>query len=105
MPERYLVGNIHRPFSAPPDVVERFPSHLYVNLVPRMQGRGTGRQLVATLMSGLRGQGPRGVHLLVGHANKRAPGFYRHIGCTELPATGSHIFGMCLAAEDAQSPG
>jgi GNAT superfamily N-acetyltransferase len=104
LPERYAVHDIHHPFSAPPEVVERFPSHLHVNLVPRMQGRGAGRQLIATLMSGLRDHGSRGVHLFVGRSNTRAAGFYRHVGFAELPATRSYIFAMNLAEEDPSRP-
>jgi hypothetical protein len=37
-----------------------------------------------------------GAHLLVARSNQRAIGFYRHIGFTELAATGVHIFGMDL---------
>jgi ribosomal protein S18 acetylase RimI-like enzyme len=96
LPERYAVHDIYHPFGAPAEVAERFPSHLHVNLVPRMQGRRTGRQLTATLMSSLRDLGSRGVHLLVGNSNQRAAGFYRHIGFTELPASNAHIFAMNL---------
>jgi ribosomal protein S18 acetylase RimI-like enzyme len=95
--ERFALHYIHHPFGAPEAVTERFPSHLHINLVPRMQGRGTGRRLVATLTSRLREQASTGLHLMVGDSNQRAIGFYRRIGFTELPATGVHIFGMQLA--------
>jgi ribosomal protein S18 acetylase RimI-like enzyme len=101
LPERYAVQDIHHPFGPPPQAVERFPSHLHINLVPRMQGRGAGRHLIATLLAALRDHGSRGVHLLVGHSNQRAAGFYRHIGFTELPATDVHIFGLNLTEETA----
>jgi ribosomal protein S18 acetylase RimI-like enzyme len=61
-----------------------------------MQGRGTGRRLVMALISSLRDHDSRGAHLLVARSNRRAIGFYRHIGFTELAATGVHIFGMDL---------
>jgi ribosomal protein S18 acetylase RimI-like enzyme len=70
----------------------RYPSHLHINLMPRMQRHGIGRQLI----SGLRGRGSPGVHLLVGRGNQQAAGLYRHIGFTQLPATDVHIFGMKL---------
>lgn len=105
MAERYARHDIHHPFGAPPEVVERFPSHLHVNLVPRMQGRGTGRRLVMTLISSLRDHGSPGVHLLVGHSNQRAIGFYRHTGFTELTATGVHIFAMGLGGTREQQDG
>lgn len=82
-------------------MVDRYPSHLHVNLTPRMQGHGVGRQLVETLMSALRDRGSRGVHLMVGHSNQRAIRFYRHVGFNELLATGVHISGMNLVREDA----
>jgi ribosomal protein S18 acetylase RimI-like enzyme len=97
LPERYAIHDIHHPFGAPNEVVERFPSHLHVNLLPRMQGRGTGRRLIGTLTSRLRERGSPGLHLLVGSSNQRAIGFYRHIGFTELPATDVQIFGMRFA--------
>ena len=101
-PEQRALQNIHHPFGAPREVVERFPSHLHIDLLPRMQGHGMGRQMIATLMSALRDQGSRGVHLLVGSSNQRAMGFYRHVGFTELPVpdarilSNAHIFSMDL---------
>ena len=96
-PEQYALHDIHHPFGAPPVVTSRFPSHFHINLLPRMQGRGTGRRLVDTLVSRLRLQASPGLHLLVGDSNQKAVGFYRHIGFTELPRTGTHIFTMQLS--------
>jgi len=90
--ERRALDNIHHRFGAPREVAERFPSHLHINLLPRMQGRGIGRQLVTTLISGLRDQGSPGVHLLVGDGNQRAVRFYRHLGFIEVPAADADIF-------------
>jgi ribosomal protein S18 acetylase RimI-like enzyme len=94
--ERYALHNIHHPWATDDNLAERFPSHLHINLVPRLQGRGIGRRLITTLMSGLRSQGSPGVHLLVGRGNARAADFYRHIGFTEVPAADAHIFAMGL---------
>ncbi|MGI9006669.1 MAG: GNAT family N-acetyltransferase [Streptosporangiaceae bacterium] len=102
--ERRAIGNIHRHFGAPDAVIERFPSHLHINLVPRLQGRGTGRKLVAALTARLRADASAGLHLLVGESNARAIGFYRHIGFTELPTGGTPIFTMGLA-DRARPPG
>lgn len=93
--ERRALANIHRPFSTPREVAERFPSELHINLLPRLQGRGMGRHLVTTLISALRDQGSRGVHLLVGAGNQRAISFYRHLGFTEVQST-RFIFTMDL---------
>jgi ribosomal protein S18 acetylase RimI-like enzyme len=103
-PEQFALHDIHHPFGAPQTVTERFPSHLHVNLVPRMQGRGAGRRLIATLAARLCGQGSAGMHLLVGDSNQQAIGFYRHIGFTELSATGVHIFGVQFADQQIPAP-
>ena len=77
-------------------IAEDFPSHLHINLLPRLQSRGLGRQLMYTLMRALREQGSVGVHWFVWPANQRAVGFYRHLGFTEISAEGAVIFAMDL---------
>jgi len=95
-PDQHVAHMIHHPWCTPAELAARYPSHLHVNLLPRLQGRGYGRQLTRTLTAALRDQGSRGVHLRAALANRRAAGFYRHIGFTELPASGAHLFAMDL---------
>ena len=82
-PDGRIVRLIHNPPTASPDVVERYPAHLHIDLLPRLQGRGDGRRLLTALLDGL---GVPGVHLGVGIANQRAIGFYRRMGFTEVHA-------------------
>jgi ribosomal protein S18 acetylase RimI-like enzyme len=96
LPERHALENIHHPWGTDGKLAERYPSHLHINLAPRLQGRGIGRSLITTLISGLRDLGSPGVHLVVGRGNVRAAGFYRHVGFTELPGTVVRIFAMEL---------
>jgi len=95
--ERHALHDIYQPFRTDPALVSRYQSHLHIDLLPRMQGRGIGRRLIETLLTGLRASGSRGVHLHVGRANERAVGFYRHIGLTELPGDRGLIFVTKLA--------
>jgi ribosomal protein S18 acetylase RimI-like enzyme len=87
---------IHHPWPTAPELAEDYPSHLHINLLPRMQGRGHGRRLIDTLTGALRSRGSRGVHLHVGPSNKHAPGFYRRIGFTGRPAGDGHVFFLTL---------
>lgn len=96
-PERIALQAIHEPFTTDPALVSRYPSHLHIDLLPRLQGRGFGRRLIETLFAALRANRSRGVHLHVGRANQRAAAFYRHVGLTELPADGARVFAMALA--------
>ena len=95
--EQFALRWIHHPLGTPDELASGFPSHLHINLVPRLQGQGIGRQLIATVISALRDQGSRGLHLRVGQSNQRAAGFYRHVGFAELPADDAQVFTMNFA--------
>jgi ribosomal protein S18 acetylase RimI-like enzyme len=95
--ERFTLQDIHQPLRADPALLVSYPSHLHIDLLPRMQGRGLGRQLMETLLAALRASGSRGVHLHVGRANERAAGFYQHLGMTEVPSAGARVFALKLA--------
>ncbi|MGB3444819.1 MAG: GNAT family N-acetyltransferase [Actinophytocola sp.] len=79
-----IVRLIHSPPTAPPDVVERYPAHLHIDLLPRLQGQGDGRRLLTALLDDLAAIGVPGIHLGVARANERAIGFYRRMGFTEV---------------------
>lgn len=97
--EQIATQDIHHPWITPDEVVSRFPSHLHIDLLPRLQGRGIGGQLMGTMMSSLRSQGSTGVHLVVAPGNRRAVGFYRHLGFGEFPSTDVLIFTMDLTGQ------
>lgn len=97
-PDQYAAHFIHHPWTTPDEITKRYPSHLHINLVPRLQARGQGRQLIKTLTGALCDQGSLGLHLHVSLGNQLAAGFYRRVGFTELPATGVRMFGMNFAA-------
>jgi ribosomal protein S18 acetylase RimI-like enzyme len=75
---------IHHPPLMSPDVLADYPSHLHIDVLPRLQGQGVGGRLMQTLLDALRTAGSTGVHLVVSAGNPRAIGFYRHVGFHEL---------------------
>jgi ribosomal protein S18 acetylase RimI-like enzyme len=95
-PDQRMAAFIHAPFTVPGELAGDYPSHLHINLVPRLQSHGLGRQLMNTLMRALQEQGSVGVHFFVWPANQRAVGFYRHLGFTMISAEGAVIFTMDL---------
>lgn len=102
-PDQHVAYMIHHRWRIPDELAARYPSHLHIDLLPRLQASGYGRQLTDTLIAALRSQGSGGVHLHVASGNRRAAGFYRHLGFTELPAAaadlpvpGLYLFGMDL---------
>lgn len=82
--DQAVVELIHRPPTAVDRIVERYPSHLHIDLLPSMQGRGNGRRLIDTVVGSLAAAGSPGVHLGVADRNRRAIAFYRAVGFTEL---------------------
>jgi GNAT superfamily N-acetyltransferase len=88
---------IHHPWRAEDELLADFPSHLHIDLLPRIQGGGNGRRLIDVQLAALRERGSRGVHLNVNAANRRALGFYRHLGFTDLLRAGDRrVVGMRL---------
>ena len=96
MQERQAIEKIHRPPRAASELADRFPSHLHINLLPRLQGRGIGHQLMHTLIAQLRAQGSRGLHLDARLDNHRGAAFFRQVGFTELAPTDRRCFVMDL---------
>lgn len=95
--DQHKARTIHHPWPTDPELAARYPSHLHIDLVPRLQSGGHGRRLMNALTGALREQGSPGVHLAVHAENTRAIGFYRHVGFTELLTRGhAVIFGMDL---------
>lgn len=79
---------IHRPSRTPNDVVARCPSHLHMNLLPRLQGRGVGSVLFATWREAARQRGAGAFHVGVSRANTGAVPFWRKLGFAALDRPG-----------------
>jgi ribosomal protein S18 acetylase RimI-like enzyme len=95
-PDQRAARSIHVPLTVPDELAEDYPSHLHINLVPRLQSQGLGRQLMNTQIRALREHGSVGLHFFVQPANERASGFYRHLGFTVISAEGPVVFAMDL---------
>jgi GNAT superfamily N-acetyltransferase len=75
---------IHNPKPTPAGVVRSYPSHLHMNLLPRLQGRGTGPRMFAAWLSMATTQGIGPMHVGVNRANTRAVSFWGRLGFIEL---------------------
>ncbi|WP_127476706.1 GNAT family N-acetyltransferase [Microbacterium sulfonylureivorans] len=76
---------------------DEYPAHLHIDLLPEAQGRGLGRELIATLIEALRAQGVPGLHLVASSDNAGAIAFYPRVGFAPLPShDGAQAFGTTL---------
>ena len=101
-PDQLMIYRIHHPHYTPSEIVENYPSHLHINLLPRLRGRGFGQRLMDQWLRTIREMGSHGAHLAVGATNLRATRFYRTCGFRELnpPSSGSSDpirFGITLS--------
>lgn len=99
-----LAWRIHHPFRTPERIAVPYPSHLHIDLLPRLQGQGIGRAMMDVWLARIGDLGSSGAHLGVGRANARALRFYASYGWRELEADrGVAWLGLALA--QAQSRG
>ena len=79
---------IHHPERAPRDVVDAYPAHLHLNLLPGMQGKGVGPMLLNAWLDLASRRGAASVHVGVNRANPRAIRFWSRNGFTDLNPEG-----------------
>ncbi|GIF12019.1 GNAT family N-acetyltransferase [Actinoplanes teichomyceticus] len=90
-------------------VLDDYPAHLHIDLLPEWQGRGQGRALMAAFLAGLRAAGVSGVHLGMAPDNHGARAFYRRMGFRDLPIAEPGAIYLArdtgpLAGEDQSRP-
>ena len=85
---------IHRGYQPPP-VSKQYPAHLHIDILPEGQGQGFGRQLIELFISQLRALEVPALHFGVSGANRKAMGFYRHLGFKVIEEDERHILCGC----------
>jgi ribosomal protein S18 acetylase RimI-like enzyme len=89
--DELLIAILHRSHLPDDEWLDTFPSHLHIDLLPEVQGRGWGRRMMRAMEELLAADGSAGVHLGTSVRNERAIGFYRHLGYEELGSNGFSI--------------
>ena len=79
---------IHHPAPTPPRVVDAFPAHLHMNLLPRLQRRGVGKRLLSQWLEAAAAHGARAAHVGVNRANTGARLFWAAQAFAELRDAG-----------------
>lgn len=70
------------------ELLEKYPAHLHINLLPDYQGKGLGSRLLKKFEERMRRSKVSGIHLVTSTENKKAIPFYRKMGyevIDELP--------------------
>jgi GNAT superfamily N-acetyltransferase len=89
--------SIHHPSHAPDALLGLYPAHMHMNLLPRLQGQGMGRQLFERWAGQARAMGVSGVHVGVSPTNRGGMGFWQAMGFKPIPdVTGATWLGQTL---------
>lgn len=91
-----ILGRIAAPEPHAAWLLDDYPAHMHINILPDAQASGWGRKMIAAELTALREAGVRGVHLGVAPDNQRAMGFYRHLGFNDVSRDGHVTFVMKL---------
>lgn len=79
-----VVRLLHDPPTRPEQLTSRWPAHLHIDLLPHLQRRGYGRELMKVFLDSLRSVGVPAVHLGVSPENPGAIAFYQRLGFRDL---------------------
>jgi ribosomal protein S18 acetylase RimI-like enzyme len=79
-PDARMQWLIHRPQRMTRRIVEAYPAHLHIDLLPRLQGGGLGKRMIDIWRATVGAP----THLAVGGRNTRAVRFYRAYGFHEI---------------------
>lgn len=70
-------------YKAFPQLVEQYPAHLHINLLPDYQQKGYGKLLMHRFLEKLNAERTKGVHLVLAADNINADKFYQKTGFKE----------------------
>jgi GNAT superfamily N-acetyltransferase len=79
------VYTIHRPPRTPAAIAAKFPTHLHLNLRPRLHGRGIGTRLFNAWLALASQHGGRAMHVAINRVNIGAIRFWGKMGFADLP--------------------
>ena len=83
-PDQRRAFMIHHPVPTPQPIIERYPAHMHLNLVARLQGRGIGPRLLSEWTARAAGRGVTAIHIGANRANHRAIEFWSRQGFIPL---------------------
>lgn len=85
----WIRDEIHRPQTAPPIDLTRYPAHGHIDLLPVARGQGHGRRAMALLETRMTKAGVPGLSLAVAEANSNAQAFYARLGYRRIDDAGA----------------
>jgi len=77
--DAHMIRLLHQGIKPQADLLD-YPAHLHIDILPKGQGKGAGRNLINTLINRLKELKIPALHLQVGKSNEGAVKFYERVG-------------------------
>jgi ribosomal protein S18 acetylase RimI-like enzyme len=87
----WLIKEIFHPTPSPKEILDEYPSHGHIDLLPEFQGQGWGRKVMESMETALASLGSPGFHLRVSKHNIRGLKFYAALGYQEIMSRESEV--------------
>lgn len=84
-PDDRCVHGMHAYRRTPEAISSRYPAHLHLNILPRLQRKGWGRRLAQRWIDDAHAAGVSAAHIGVVAANTRGLAFWRAVGFEPIP--------------------
>lgn len=78
--DQHRIQSIHHPHKTPTRVVSEFPSHMHLNLHPRLHRQGVGPKLLGAWVENAKNRGSSAAHVGVNALNKNGLRFWMQNG-------------------------
>ena len=87
----WLIHEIFHPTPSPQEILNEYPSHGHIDLLPEFQGQGWGRKVMQSMEKALSSLDSPGFHLRVSQHNIRGLKFYAALGYQEIMSRESEV--------------
>jgi GNAT superfamily N-acetyltransferase len=87
-PDQRRIFAIHHPIPTPSAIALSYPTHVHMNLLPRLQGRGVGTKLFHQWLAVASERGATSLHVGINRANVGALAFWQKMGFDNLVLEG-----------------
>ncbi|CAE6339673.1 unnamed protein product [Rhizoctonia solani] len=90
--DKHMINLIHKPDTAPEEIITVSQAHIHIDLLPAAQGQGWGTKLIGKAVGYLKKQGNDSLFVGIDSRNTRARSFYLAIGFESVKTAHGEYF-------------
>ncbi|KAG8766101.1 hypothetical protein FRC12_007088 [Ceratobasidium sp. 428] len=95
--DRHMINLIHKPDTAPEEIIQVSKAHIHIDLLPRAQKQGWGTRLIGKAVEYLREQGNDSLYVIIDPRNAGGRAFYLAIGFEFVATSGGECYRLDFA--------